>query len=338
MTVPATIADVASRAGVSKTTVSRVLNNRGELHEATIRKVRDAISELGYVPSAGAVGLARGRTQLIGMLVPSLTWPWIGAVLEGAVQVLEGEGFGMRLLTFDHGEEALRRLGVQVAAKSFDGLLVITPEGSLDYLTELHAAGLPVVLIDDHAHRPLFPHVATTNRAGGGDAARHLLELGRRRPLVVAGPLNYGCVQERHAGFDEVCVEAGITLSDEDVVDGRFTFDGGRDQVRRVVAAGKKFDAIFAHNDQSAAGALVALREAGLRVPQDVAVVGFDDVELAAYTDPALTTVAQPLREMGATAASLLLEHVRESPPSENSRTLATRLVIRGSTQGPDQS
>lgn len=333
--MPATIGDVASRAGVSKTTVSRVLNNKGEFHESTVRKVQEAISELGYVPSAGAVGLARGRTQLVGMLVPSLTWPWIGAVLEGAVQCLEGEGFGMRLLTFDHGEEALRRLGVQVAAKSFDGLLVITPEGSLDYLTELHAAGLPVVLIDDHAHRPEFPHVATTNRAGGADAARHLLALGRQRPLVITGPLDFGCVQERLAGFAEVYDEAGVKLAADLAVDGGFTFAGGHDQVRRAVAAGMTFDAIFAHNDLSAAGALVALREAGLRVPEDVAVIGFDDVELAAYTDPALTTVHQPMREMGETAAGLLLEHIRETPTPETSRTLATSLVIRGSTQRP---
>ncbi|MEV0196278.1 LacI family DNA-binding transcriptional regulator [Nonomuraea sp. NPDC050691] len=330
--MPVTIGDVAARAGVSKTTVSRVLNDKGELSEDTVQRVRQAISELGYVPSAGAVGLARGRTQLIGMLVPSLTWPWIGTVIQGVVDVLENEGFGLRLLTFNRGEESLRKLGVQVAAKSFDGLLVIVPPGTLGYITELHAAGLPVVMVDDHGHRPVFPHVDTTNRAGGAQAAAHLLDIGRRRPLVVSGPEEFGCTQERLAGFLDAYSEAGITIDDSHVVPGEFTFDDGRDAVRRALAGGARFDAIFAHNDLLAAGALVALREAGLRVPDDVAVVGFDDVDVASYTDPALTTVRQPLREMGEAAARLLLDHVGGSPSPTLSRTIATTLVVRGST------
>lgn len=160
-----TIADVAARAGVSKTTVSRVLNSKGEINENTVLKVRKAISELGYVPSAGAVGLARGTTQMIGMLVPDLAWAWAG-IVQAVIETLETEGFGLRMLTWNRGEESLRRLGLQVAAKSFDGLLVIEPEGAMGYITELHEAGLPVVLIDDRFQRPGFPYVATTNREG----------------------------------------------------------------------------------------------------------------------------------------------------------------------------
>lgn len=160
-----TIADVAARAGVSKTTVSRVLNDKGEIHENTVLKVRKAISELGYVPSAGAVGLARGTTQMIGMLVPDLAWVWSG-IVQAVVDTLESEGFGLRMLTWNRGEESLRRLGLQVAAKSFDGLLVLEPEGALGYITELHESGLPVVLIDDRFQRPGFPYVTTTNREG----------------------------------------------------------------------------------------------------------------------------------------------------------------------------
>lgn len=166
-----TIADVAARAGVSKTTVSRVLNSKGEINENTVLKVRKAISELGYVPSAGAVGLARGTTQMIGMLVPDLAWAWAG-IVQAVIETLETEGFGLRMLTWNRGEESLRRLGLQVAAKSFDGLLVIEPEGAMGYITELHEAGLPVVLIDDRFQRPGFPYVATTNREGcAGGAA-----------------------------------------------------------------------------------------------------------------------------------------------------------------------
>ncbi|QMU77538.1 LacI family transcriptional regulator [Streptacidiphilus sp. PB12-B1b] len=337
--MPITIADVAAHAGVSKTTVSRVLNGKGELNAATAARVRQVIEELGYVPSAGAVGLARGRTQIVGMLVPSMTWPWIGEVLQGVVDVVESEGFGLLLFTCNRGEQSLRRFAQQVSAKSFDGLLVIEPEGTLDYITELHAAGLPVVLIDDRGHQPLFPSVATTDRAGGASAARHLLELGRRRPLVITGPTGFGCVQERLAGFTEAWAESGPPLTADQVVAGDFTFEGGRSAVRRLLdhasgaGGGVPFDAVFAHNDLSAAGALAELRAHGLRVPQQVAVVGFDDVPLAAQSDPGLTTVHQPLREMGSAAARLLLAHFRGEPLPSTPTVLPTSLVVRGSTR-----
>jgi LacI family transcriptional regulator len=330
--VAVTISDVASHAGVSKTTVSRVLNGRGEITPSTVQRVRDAITELGFVPSAGAVGLARGRTQLMGMFVPSFSEPWIGAVVDGAVDTLEGQGFGLRLLTFQRGEESLRRLGLHAAAKSFDGLLVIDPPGTLPYIAELHRTGLPVVLVDDRGRLPELPHVASTNRAGAADAARHLVELGRTRPLIVSGPEEFGCTHERLAGFRDVYAEVGHVIDSEFIVDGGFAFDGGRAAVRQTLAAGRQFDAVFAHNDRSAAGAMKALREAGLRVPQDVAVVGFDDLDLAWHTDPALTTIHQPLRELGETAAELLLEQVRGETQTATSRAVATTLVVREST------
>jgi DNA-binding LacI/PurR family transcriptional regulator len=330
-----TIADVAARAGVSKTTVSRVLNGKGEINENTVLKVREAISELGYVPSAGAVGLARGTTQMIGMLVPDMAWAWAG-IVQAVVETLETEGFGLRMLTWNRGEESLRRLGLQVAAKSFDGLLVIEPEGALGYIMELHEAGLPVVLIDDRFQRPGFPYVATTNREGGAQAARHLLDIGRRRPLVITGPEAFGCTGERLGGFVDVYAEAGIEIGRRSIVRGDFDFERCRSEVARALADGVEFDSVFAHNDPSAAGVLAALHEAGLWVPQDVAVVGFDDVEMASYTYPALTTIRQPMREMGEAAARLLLDHVRGSPKAARSRVIPTSLVVRGSTSKPN--
>lgn len=347
--MPITIADVAAHAGVSKTTVSRVLNGKGELNAETVARVRRVIEELGYVPSAGAVGLARGRTQVVGMLVPSLTWPWIGEVLQGALDTVETEGFGLLLFTCNQGEESLRRFAQQVSAKSFDGLLVIAPDNTLEYIGELHAGGLPVVLIDDRGHQPQFPSVVPTNREGGGDAARHLFEAGRRRPMVVRGPDFLVCVQERLDGFVETwTANGGAPLAEEDVADGDFTFEGGRLAVQRrlrraaarrenaeLPAPGPDFDAVFAHNDLSALGVIHALREAGLRVPEDVAVVGFDDIPEAAHSDPGLTTVHQPLRELGEAAARMLLAQLGGKAPADESQTLVlpTTLTIRGSTR-----
>jgi len=331
-TVPITIADVAAKAGVSKTTVSRVLNGKGELGEATAARVRRVIDELGYVPSARAVGLARGRTRIVGMLVPSLTWPWMGEVLQGAVDVIEANRYGLLLFTCNRGEESMRQFASQVSAKSFDGLLVIEPEGTLDYIAELHHHGLPIVLIDDRGNQPLFPSVTTTNHTGGAQAARHLLSLGRRRPLVITGMDKFGCTQQRLSGFGDTFAAAGFPVAPELVATGDFTFECGRLAVREALAGGVPFDAVFAHNDLSAAGAIKAAHEAGLDVPRDVAVVGFDDIPLAAHTDPPLTTVHQPLRQMGETAARMLMTFFAGTPLPDTPNVIPTSLIIRAST------
>jgi LacI family transcriptional regulator len=330
--VPITIADVARRAGVSKTTVSRVLNGKGELDEATAARVRRVIEELGYVPSARAVGLARGRTRVIGMLVPSLTWPWMGEVLQGAVDVVESDGYGLLLFTCNRGDESMRQFASQVSAKAFDGLLVIEPEGTLDYIAGLHARGLPVVMIDDRGTQPLFPSVGTTNRSGGRAAGEHLLDLGRRRPLVITGVSRFGCTRERLDGFAEAYGGAGVPLDPALVVEGDFTFDCGQLAVKRTIEAGIEFDAVFAHNDLSAAGAMQAVREAGRRVPEEVAVVGFDDLPLAATTEPPLTSVRQPLREMGDAAARMLLAQLNGAALPQSPTVIPTTFTVRGST------
>jgi LacI family transcriptional regulator len=326
------MADVASRAGVSKTTVSRVLNGKDDLDPATAARVRQVIEELGYVPSAGAVSLAKGRTRVVGMLVPSLTWPWVGEVLQGVVDIVEAEGYGLLLFSASRGEESILRFASKVSAKSFDALIVIEPEGTLEYLGELHRKGLPVVLIDDRGYRPEFPSVAPTNREGGESAARHLVDLGRRRPVIVTGPEGLGCTRDRFDGFAAVYADAGIPVEAARVANGDFTFEGGREAMRRVISAGVEFDAVFAHNDLSAAGALRALSEASLRVPEDVAVVGFDDVPLASYTEPPLTTVRQELRQMGETAARMLMGLFDGTALPTAPVMLPTTLIVRGST------
>lgn len=327
-----TIADVAARAGVSKATVSRILNGRGEHNVETARRVRAIVAELGYVPSARAVGLARGSTRTIGMLVPALTWPWMGEVLQGVADALEQRAYGLLLYTCNRGDDSLRIFSSHLSANAFDGLLVIEPEGTLSYIEELYSRGLPVVLIDDRGHRPQFPSVATTNRAGGEAAAAHLLELGRTRPAVLTGITQFGCTRDRLSGFADAYADAGHPLHGELVVEGDFTIECGRRAVRQLLDEGHQFDAVFAHNDLSAVGVMQALRERGKRVPDDVAVVGFDDIPLAADADPSLTTVHQPMREMGETAARLLLSMLQGGPPPVTPVIRPTTLVVRDST------
>ncbi|MCF3960890.1 LacI family DNA-binding transcriptional regulator [Streptomyces fuscigenes] len=319
-----TIGDVAREAGVSKTTVSRVINTRSEVDGATAARVRDVIGRLGYVPSSGAVGLARGSSRTVGMLVPSLTWSWIAEVLQGVVDTVEAAGYGLLLYTCNRGTESVERFAEQVSARAFDGLLVVEPENTLDTIAAMHRGGLPVVLIDDRGRHPAFPSVVTTNHAGAASAARHLQESGRTRPLVVTGPEHFPCVRDRLRGFAEV-------LPEHHVEPGDFSERSGRVAVERHLAAGTRFDSVFAHNDLSAAGALRALRAAGRSVPEDIAVIGFDDLPMARHTEPPLTTVRQPARLLGETAARLLLGHLGGTPAPDEPVVLPTELVVRRS-------
>ncbi|MEV4944960.1 LacI family DNA-binding transcriptional regulator [Streptomyces sp. NPDC053755] len=323
-----TIADVAREAGVSKTTVSRVLNRGAEVDAVTAARVREVIGVLGYVPSSGAVGLARGTSRTIGMLVPSLTWPWMGEVLQGVADTVEAAGYGLLLFTCNRGAESVDHFAGQVSARAFDGLLVVEPENTLETITAMHRRGLPVVLVDDRGHHPAFPSVATTNRAGGRSAADHLAASGRSRPLVITGRRDFGCVRDRLAGFLDV-LPTGL------VAEGEFTEETGRAGIERALAEGRDFDCVFAHNDLIAAGALRALREAGRRIPDDVALVGFDDIPMARHTEPPLTTVRQPMRRMGETAAGMLLSGLAGGTIPVEPVVLPTELVIRRSAPAP---
>jgi LacI family transcriptional regulator len=190
-----------------------------------------------------------------------------------------------------------------------------------------------VVLIDDRDQSTgEIPSVSTTNHDGAGSAARHLLEIGRRKPLVVTGPERFGCTEQRKAGFAAVYAEAGLAIAPERVSSGDFTLACGADAVHTALAAGVEFDSVFAHNDLSALGAMQALLDSGRRTPQDVAVVGFDDIPTAAHTQPPLSTVHQPLREMGEAAARTLLAHFEGTPLPSEPTVIPTSFVTRGST------
>jgi LacI family transcriptional regulator len=326
-----TIAEVARRARVSKATVSRVLNNKGDVDAATAIRVREVIAATGYTPSARAVGLAKGRAQTVGMLVPGLTWPWMGDVLQGVSDVLEARGYGLLLSTMNRGAESLTQFGRHVSANAFDGLLLVEPPDTLSYITQLHESGLPMVMIDDRGHHPGFPSVATSNHEGAADAATHLLTTGRRRLAMITGPGQFGCTRNRVDGFFATLDDAAIRFDDRLLVEGDFTRAGGLEAIQHVLDSGVDFDGVFAHNDLTAVGVLDGLRAAGRSVPGDVAVVGFDDIPVAAHTQPALTTIRQPSREMGEAAASMLLAHLEGEPLPDDPQIVPTSLVVRDS-------
>ena len=327
-----TINDIAKRVGLSKASVSRALNGKQDVDPETRKRVLKLAAQMGYVPSASARALSNGRSNCLGLLVPTLTWPWILEVLRGVAEEIEPSGYSLILYTTTDGVDSERAFMSQVVpAGAVDGLALVIPFGMLDYIEGLAKGGLPIVVVDDRGHYPDLPTVATTNVEGGRTATRHLIEQGRKRIAMLNGPHDFGCNRDRLKGYKSALHEAGLQVDPRRTVDSDFKEEGGASAMATLLAADPQLDAVFAANDVMAFGAMRALRNAGRRVPDDVAVVGFDDIPASAMTHPPLTTVRQPLYEMGRTAASMVMAAVRGEPIAKRIE-LPTSLVIRDSS------
>ena len=329
-----TINDIAKRVGLSKASVSRALNGKQDVDPETRKRVLKVAAQVGYVPSASARALSNGRSNCLGLLVPTLTWPWILEVLRGVAEEIERSGYSLILYTTSGGEDSEREFMSQVVpAGAVDGLALVIPLGMLEYIERLAKGGLPIVVVDDRGHYPDLPTVATTNIEGGRSATLHLIERGRRRIAMLNGPHDFGCNRDRLEGYKSALQKAGLQFDPKLVVDSDFKESGGASAMTTLLAADPKLDAVFVANDVMAFGAMRALRNAGRRVPDDVAVVGFDDIPASAMTHPPLSTVRQPLYEMGRTAASMVMAAVRGESITKRIE-LPTSLVIRESSGG----
>lgn len=329
-----TINDIAKRVGLSKASVSRALNGKQDVDPETRKRVLKVAAQVGYVPSASARALSNGRSNCLGLLVPTLTWPWILEVLRGVAEEIERSGYSLILYTTSGGEDSEREFMSQVVpAGAVDGLALVIPLGMLEYIERLARGGLPIVVVDDRGHYPDLPTVATTNIEGGRSATLHLIERGRRRIAMLNGPHDFGCNRDRLEGYKSALQKAGLQFDPKLVVDSDFKESGGASAMTTLLAADPKLDAVFVANDVMAFGAMRALRNAGRRVPDDVAVVGFDDIPASAMTHPPLSTVRQPLYEMGRTAASMVMAAVRGESITKRIE-LPTSLVIRESSGG----
>jgi LacI family transcriptional regulator len=333
-----TINDIAKQVGLSKASVSRALNGKQDVDPATRKRVLKLAAQIGYVPSASARALSNGRSNCLGLLVPSLTWPWILEVLRGVAEEIEKSGYSLILYTTANGATSERAFMSQVVpAGAVDGLALVIPPGMLDYIGRLEKGGLPVVVIDDRGHHQDFPTVATTNVEGGRTATQHLVDVGRRKIAMLNGPLEYGCNRDRLEGYKSALQQGGIRFDPIRVTNGDFAEGGGALAMKTLLESDPRLDAVFAANDLMAFGAMRALRAAGRRVPDDVAVVGFDDLPASAMTHPPLTTVHQPLYEMGRTAATMVMAAVRGDTIPKRIE-LPTSLVVRASSGGSQSS
>ena len=340
------IADVAREAGVSKTAVSFAFNRPDRLAPETAQRIRDVAASMGYRPDPVARTLSQRRTQTIGVLTPQalsvvFSNPFFGAFAEGVALAVEPAGYGLTFISPLHGSLA-GALGRAIV----DGVVVVGVSADHPEVEQIQAAGIPLVMVDSSA-RTDQPTVEVDDEGGARAAAAHLLELGHRDLLVVSiepatpgAPVDADWVTGRRLrGYAAGLAAAGVPLASSDVVSGPATIEGGAVAFRRAWDAGRRPTGVLAMSDAMAIGVLVAARELGLRVPADLSVVGYDDIDTSRHTDPPLTTVHQPIREKGERAVGLLFALVerrerrgRDTGPAPDPVRLATRLVVRGST------
>ena len=334
-TGPVTLADVARRADVSRMTVSKVVNNKAGISEATRERVYRAIDELGYVANGAARALSAGRTNTLGVVVPSIGPQYISEVIRGADMAAREAGLDLLISTT---QEDLRHESQNVGRLTHglvDGLLMVLPRSVDQYSQALLRAHVPVVVVATGNQNSPFPLVDADHYQGARAAMRHLLDLGHTRIGFIAGRADTAASLERFRGYQEGLLTAGLIPEPLLVEEGHYTQPGGFAAATRLLGLAPAPTAIFAANDLSAFGAVEAVKELGLRVPQDVSVVGFDDIPQASQVFPALTTVRQPLTEMGRAGVKQLLNVLHGVGAVTDRLVLATELIDRASTAPP---
>lgn len=325
-----TIGDVAARAGVSIATVSRVVNGRYGVSEGTIARVREVIDDLGYESSLIARSLRSQRTNVIGILVSGIE-PFSAELLKGAALALQDTDY--ELVVYSGGMRGVggweRRYLSRVGGTLTDGIVLVTPtvvEVNVNY---------PIVAVDPHVGPSDMPTVDSQNFEGAVTAVEHLIELGHRRIAFLAGRPDLESARRREAGYRAALASAGIPIDDDLVQSGAYTEAGAVAPSRRLLTMPDRPTAIFAANDLSARQVLRSAHELGIRVPDDLSVVGFDNIPESALTDPPLTTIDQSIQGMGHAAVTALIDLIEhpERPDGETPHiTLPTQLVVRRST------
>jgi DNA-binding LacI/PurR family transcriptional regulator len=330
--VPPTIRDVARHAGVSIATVSHALSGNRPVSPELRRRVAHATERLGYRPSHLAQAMVTGRSKTLGLIVPDIANPFFPEVARGAEGAAADRGYGVLLADSELDPDEEQRCVDAFGDRGVDGLLYLAGTPVLGpALADAAAAGTPLVLVDEElpVRGPRCGFVGVENRDGGRRAARHLVAAGHRRIAVIAGPADLPTAKARLAGFLEELAGAGVEPCAQ-VTAAAYRFEDGQAAARRLLA-GPRPQALLCANDLLALGAMNVIRDAGLRIPADVAVAGFDDIFFARFFSPALTTVAQPMRRIGAEAAELLIDLI-EGRHCERRRLLPVHLVERAST------
>lgn len=328
-----TIVDVAKEAGVSFATVSRVLNDGVNVKPDKRERVQRAIKRLGYTTNIQARSLRGGRSQLIGLLVRDLGTSYIGEIIRGVDSELAVNKYDVMLYTTHRSQTQESAYVTALTRGMTDGLLLVLPRYPEAYLRTLRQKKFPYVLIDHQGIDDRGPAVGATNRAGAYDATRYLLALGHRRIGFISGSMDLGCSRERLEGYRAALHDHGVAVDDDLIREGTFLQPRGYEAANELMELAHAPTAVLASNDIMAFGVMEAARERGMKLPNDLSIIGFDDIPQAAQVHPTLTTVRQPLEEMGRRAAQMLLEIIENPERLAEKIELPTELVVRESTR-----
>lgn len=330
-----TIQDVAKRAGVAPITVSRVVNNSGYASEETRSRVEAAIKELGYVPNTLARGLRSKRTNTLALLMTDITNPFFTMIARGVEDVASAAGFTVIFCNTDESKEKEEKYIEILTQKQIDGVVLVPACGNPDSIEYLRAKEIPVVLLDRRVPDVEIDLVRCDSTAGAYQLVKRLIELGHKDIAVITGPEGISTSDDRVAGYRQAIYEAGLK-GRERIYFGSFTQDSGYAFAAQALEAQPRPTALFGANNFISIGILKALRDAGLRVPQDISVVGFDDLPISMVVDPVLTVLSQPSYQMGEQAAALLLSRLKEGYSGNHQEIiLPARIIERSSISAP---
>ncbi|MBB3229224.1 LacI family DNA-binding transcriptional regulator [Halomonas stenophila] len=326
-----TITDVARAAGVSVSTVSHVLNGTRFVKAETRERVMSAIERLDYTPSTSAQSLKKNVTHTIGMIVTSSTNPYFAEVVSGVEASLYASGFNLMLCNSGRDIDKQRSYIRTLKGKRIDGLLVLESMISEEFLDLLASCPFPVVLMDNEA--PALASVVDDSEHGGYLATAQLIAQGHRAIGCITGPADHHQSRQRYRGFQRALAEAGIELNPDWVYAGSMEADGGEAAIQALCRARRRPTALFAFNDLSALGAMGEARRQGLRVPEDLSIIGYDDIEIARLFSPSLTTVRQQAGVLCREASRLLTTAIADKKASVEHLEVAPELVVRDSVR-----
>jgi LacI family transcriptional regulator len=330
-----TIVEVAERAGVSLGTVSRVMNNDAHVAPETRERVSAVMREMGYVANRQARGLKGSRTNVIGVLAPDLGTGYIGEILHGIDAELGLHQLDLMLFTTHRTAIKEANYVANMVKGMVDGLLLILPRNPADYTGTLTSRSFPFVLIDHQGSGNPCPAVGATNWQGAYNATEFLIKLGHTRIGFITGSMDLGAAIDRLDGYKSALQVHHIPEDARLIYEGTFFQPDGYAGGSALLDLADPPTAIFACNDVMAMGVMDAVRSRGLRVPEDISVLGFDDIPQAALVHPALTTVRQPLEQMGRLATQMLLDRLKNPEKKVDRIELPTELIVRSSTQPP---
>ncbi len=330
-----TIQDVADLAGVSITTVSHVINGTRFVSEDLTQRVLQAMDQLGYKPNLLARGLRSGRTRTLGLVVPDMANLFFAEISRAIEEIAFNRGYSLIICnSADNPEKEKTYLGV-LLAKQVEGIIFISAGSSEDILNELERCGVPLVYADREIPSQLADVVLLDNEFGGYLATNHLIQLGHRQIACISGPSGLTPSADRVAGYRRALVEAGLPVCPEYIVSGDFHYHSGEIGMLHLLDLEDPPDAVFISNDMMAFGSIRAVRSRNLRLPEQISIVGFDDIILAQASSPALTTIAQPIQQMAEKVIELLFMRMHSnSAGMERQRViLKPELIIRDSTR-----